>query len=77
MSWKNIGLVEGVKYRVTEDLESPMDGLSKDEIVESISSSYSRYDSATILLFRCDDGEPKQLFVHDEIDLKPAFFEKA
>jgi hypothetical protein len=52
-----------------------MDTFEKGERLVFIDSPYSRYDSATILVFRNHEGRTKQFFLHDDEELASDLFE--
>jgi hypothetical protein len=74
-NWRKIDLIEGASYKLARDLSSPMGNFSCGEIVKFEGSSYSRYDSATILLFKDFSGGTKQFFLHDDSEFPKDAFE--
>jgi len=53
-----------------------MDDLAEGTVVKFKSLAYSHYDSATILVFLCDTGAIKQVFIPDDDDFDEAAFEE-
>lgn len=76
MNWREINLVEGRVYRFTRSVSTPMESFAAGEIVTFEGSSYSRYDSATILSLRARSGEIKQFFLHDDQELPSGLFKE-
>ena len=65
-------LEPGDLVRVVKDLESPFSTVKKGQQLEFLGEKYSRYDSATVLLFKDTATEDLfQLYVFDGADGKP------
>jgi hypothetical protein len=75
-SWREINLIDGVLYKLTQDISSPVGDFACGEIVRFEDSSYSRYDCATIFVFTNSSGETKQFFLHDETEWPKGAFEQ-
>lgn len=68
-TWREINLVEGNAYRLAQSVSTPMGSFKEGEVVVFEGSSYSCYDSATILSLKTESGEIKQFFLHDDAEL--------